>query len=160
MLTFAQVLKEPDLQDVRALFIEHAEALGIRHNDMDRELAALPGEYAPPRGGLVLARWGGQPAGCVGFRQLKGTIAELKRLHVRAAYRGKGIGRALAEEVLMRARLAGYSRLRVDSLPSITVAREMYRALGLSQVPSYRFNPGHQTVFVEVELGGASPTSK
>jgi GNAT superfamily N-acetyltransferase len=159
MLTFAQALQEPDLREVRALFIEHAEALGMGRDDMDRELASLPGEYTPPRGGLILARWDGEAAGCVGFRPVKGGIAELKRLHVRPAYRGKHIGRALAEEVLMRARLAGYARLRVDSLPSMTVAQQMYRALGLTQVPSYRFNPGLHTVYVEVELGGPAPAT-
>src|SRR5919201_5091350 len=92
----------PAIDVVRVLFREYAESLGfsLDFQDFESEVAALPGVYAPPRGALLVARVDGNPAGCVGVRPLDETTCEMKRLYVRQAYRGRGLGRRLAEAAI------------------------------------------------------------
>src|SRR5919201_2098828 len=109
----------PAVDVVRVLFREYAESLGfsLDFQDFERELAALPGAYAPPRGALLLARVDGEPAGCVGLRPLGETTCEMKRLYVRRAYRGRGLGRQLAEAAIAAARERGFQNMRLDTVP-------------------------------------------
>jgi putative acetyltransferase len=142
------------LTEARSLFEEYAASLGI---DLDfqnfhEELRHLPGEYMPPAGRLLLALWHDQAAGCVALRPLGDGLSEMKRLYVRPHHQGLGIGRFLAEAVIQEARAIGYTRLRLDTLPSMTRARAMYAALGFREIAPYRYNPIEGSAFMELLL--------
>jgi putative acetyltransferase len=138
---------------VRRLFEEYAAALDVDlgFQDFDRELAELPGAYAPPSGRLLLAV-AEEPAGCVGLRPYSAGVCEMKRLYVRAAFRGTGLGRLLAEEIVAAGREAGYERMRLDTLPNMAAARALYRSLGFVEIDAYRANPVHGTSYMELLL--------
>lgn len=143
-----------DLADIRALFIEYGDWLGD-HLDRERfaiELAALPGFYAPPTGGLFLVRLGNRAAGCVGIRPLMGDSCELKRLFTRAPYRGRGLGRKLLEAAVTAARLAGYAAIRLDTLASMKEAQALYERLGFRDIPAYRADPITDMRYLELKL--------
>ena len=143
-----------DLDEARALFEEYARSLDF---DLDfqgfaQEVATLPGEYAPPRGRLMLARVGKTAAGCVALHGLDGGTAEMKRLYVRPQFRQAGIGRALVQAVLTEAKKLGYTRLRLDTVPAMREATALYRSLGFFEVPAYRENPVPGALFLERTL--------
>ena len=154
MLSIMDASSGDELLQVRTLFEEYAASLGIDlcFQDFAQELATLPGSYAPPRGRLLLGCWNREPAGCVALRPLQNGRCEMKRLYVRPTHRGHGVGRALAERVIREAGSAGYSRMRLDSLPSMESALHLYRQLGFRNVPPYRENPVPGAVFLELPL--------
>ncbi|HKW66126.1 MAG TPA: GNAT family N-acetyltransferase [Terriglobales bacterium] len=116
-------------------------------------MAGLPGDYAPPLGRLLLARTGGELAGCVALHPLEAGVCEMKRLYVRPQYRGQGIGRALLNTVLGEARAIGYQRMRLDSVePLMQDAVRMYRAYGFREIPPYRENPIPGALYMEKEI--------
>ena len=130
-----------DLDQIRELFREYVDRLGIdlAFQGFDAELAQLPGKYAPPRGHLLLARGNsGEALGCVGLRQLEIPGAcEVKRLYVRAAARGAGVGWALMSSVVERATALGYRQAMLDTLPWMSSAIAIYRAQGFAPIPPY-----------------------
>src|SRR5215470_14026791 len=159
-LTIVQAESEAQISQVRELFLEYASSLGFSlcFQGFDQELAGLPGDYGPPEGRLLLAEYEGNVAGCVALHKLGDHVCEMKRLYLRPAFRGKGLGRILAEEILKQARLIGYRRLRLDTVePVMKDAVAMYRRLGFQEIAAYRENPMAGTLYMELELeAGAS----
>ncbi len=145
------------MDEPRELFLEYAISLGIdlSFQSFDEEISNLPGDYEL----ILLARENHELAGCVALRPLAKSICEMKRLYVRAKYRGRNIGRALAERIIAEARSRGYSRMRLDTLPSMHEAIPLYRSLGFVEIAPYRFNPVGGTKFMELvlEYGGLPP---
>lgn len=132
---------------VREIFREYADSLGIDlcFQGFEEELASLPGDYATPRGALLLARVDGALAGCCALRPLDTAdypnASEMKRLYVRPSYRGLGLGRQLAEAILDAARVSGYDHVLLDTLDDMEAARTLYEDLGFEEVPPYYHNP-------------------
>ncbi len=143
---------------VRRLFEEYAASLSfdLCFQNFRHELDTLPGEYAPPGGGLWLAADGGEAAGCVALRRQGTRIGEMKRLYVRPAHRGSGLGRRLIETVVTEAATAGYDRLRLDTTPEMAAATRLYEAMGFARIPPYRPNPVAGVVYLELALGRAA----
>ena len=154
MLRILEIKTKGDLFEVRNLFEEYADSLGIDldFQGFDEELAELPGEYGSPGGCLLLALWKGQVAGCVALRKFRPGICEMKRLYTKPQFRGLGIGRALCEEVIGWARRLGYERMRLDTLPSMEEAKGLYGSLGFREIEPYRFNPVEGASFMELTL--------
>ena len=145
------------LPQVRMLFEEYAASLGITpcFQNFGEELATLPGSYAPPSGRLLLALQRGDLAGCVALQRLTPDVCEMKRLYVRPGFRGLGIGRMLAERIKHEGQAAGYRRMRLDTLPTMTSARALYRMMGFYEIAPYRSNPVEGVAFLELRIQGS-----
>lgn len=136
-----------EITAAREIFREYADSLGVPldFQGFEEELAALPGDYAAPRGCLLLAQVDGAIAGCCALRPLDNAdypnAAEMKRLYVRKAFRGFGLGRELAQAVLDVARQAGYACVLLDTLDEMEAARALYADLGFTEIPPYYHNP-------------------
>lgn len=127
---------------VRTLFREYADWLKVDYclQDFDAELADLPGKYAPPGGGLWLARVDGRVAGTIAFWPAGDGVCEMKRFWVREKFRGLGLGRRLAEACVAAARAAGYSAMCLDTLGDMAAARALYEELGFREIPGIHTN--------------------
>jgi putative acetyltransferase len=140
------------------IFREYAVTLGfdLCFQDFEGEIANLPGDYATPRGALLLAKVDGAIAGCCALRPLDSSdyvnAAEMKRLYVRPAFRGLGLGRQLAEAILNEARIEGYDSVLLDTLDDMEIARAMYEELGFKEIPPYYHNPLAGAHYLKVDL--------
>jgi len=154
MLKIFQVETNKDLEAAKKLFVEYADSLGfdLCFQNFDEELANLPGEYAPPSGCLLLARYNGRAAGCIALRRLSDSICEMKRLYVKPEMRGLKIGRKLAEAVIAEVRRIGYTHIRADTLPSMETARALYASVGFKGIKPYCYNPIEGAIFIELKL--------
>lgn len=133
-----------DLDAARRLFLAYAQSLdfSLCFQGFDEELAGLPGKYAPQaKGALLLGRVGKEPMGVVGLRDLGDGIAEMKRLYIDPAGRGRKLGRLLADAVIVEARRLGYRAIRLDTFPSMVAANRIYDALDFRDIPAYYDNP-------------------
>ena len=141
-------------QNARNLFVHYAETLGfdLEFQGFSRELAMLPGAYAPPLGCILLAELCGNFAGCVALRPLESKICEMKRLYVMPAYRGRDIGRTLACSVIERARKIGYEKMRLDTIESMKEAKGLYLSLNFRTIEAYCFNPLDNPSYMELDL--------
>src|SRR5271155_1795445 len=143
-LSFRQAETPSEIVQARELFLEYAQSLGFSlcFQNFETELASLPGDYAPPEGRLLLSEYEGQLAGCVVLHKLESDTCEMKRLYLRPAFRGKGLGRVLAGHIIAEARQIGYRRMRLDTVePVMKDAVAMYRRIGFREIAPYCSNP-------------------
>ena len=142
------------IQSARTLFEEYAAELNISlcFQNFAEELAGLPGKYAPPSGGLLLAEFDGRLAGCVALRKIEDGVCEMKRLFVRQEFRGYSIGRRLAEAIIVEARQIGYRVMRLDTLKKLKAALALYDSLGFQPTKPYYENPTEDVVYLELKL--------
>jgi putative acetyltransferase len=155
MLQFVEAITTDDVSRARELFEEYASGLGISlcFQNFEKELAELPGAYAPPGGRLFLAFDEEKLAGCIALRKLDEDTCEMKRLYVRPEFRRKRMGRALALKIIEEARILGYERMRLDTLPErMDAAIGIYRSLGFSEIEPYYENPVEGAFFMEMRL--------
>ncbi|WP_312112068.1 GNAT family N-acetyltransferase [Brevibacillus reuszeri] len=154
MLSIGRVTGENQYQQVRELFTEYVDSLGIdlSFQNIETELQSLPGEYAEPEGCILLATYQEQTAGCVALRKIDEDVCEMKRLYVKLNYKGKGIGRELASSIIEEAKKRGYSYIRLDTLPTMGQAISLYSSLGFYEIEPYRFNPIQGTKYLELGL--------
>lgn len=147
-----------EMDAVRDIFREYADTLGVDlcFQGFENELAQLPGDYAAPRGALLLAEVEGAVAGCCALRPLDmadyPNASEMKRLYVRKAFRGFGLGRELAEAMLDRARQAGYACVLLDTLDEMESARALYTDLGFEEIPPYYHSPIAGAHYLKVDI--------
>jgi putative acetyltransferase len=154
MTAIRTVITPNEIETLRILFLEYESALGIdlSFQQFDVEVKSLPGEYAPPDGRLFLAFNDEEPSGCAAIRKISGDICELKRMYVRPAFRGHGLGKQLARTAIDAAREMGYHRMRLDTLPNMKEAIRVYRSLGFTTISPYRYTPVPGTLFMELLL--------
>jgi putative acetyltransferase len=155
MLRITQATSHGDLDQARELFKEYEASLGISlcFQNFDGELANLPGDYAPPRGRLLLARQFDQLVGCVALRSVGPTTCEMKRLFLRPAYRTRGLGRVLVEAIIEEARKTGYTHIRLDTISDrMGRAIELYKSIGFVEIEPYYQTPVDTTKFMELDL--------
>jgi putative acetyltransferase len=144
-----------DVQRARRLFEEYAAGIGISlcFQNFDQELANLPGDYAQPDGRLLLAEEDGELAGCIALRKIGDGVCEMKRLFLRPAFRGHGLGRVLVESIIDEARKLGYTYMRLDTIPGpMDKAIELYRSIGFVEIEPYTKNPVEGAKFMELNL--------
>lgn len=143
-----------DILDLRAMLAEYVAWIGLdlAFQEIDAELAGLPGEYAPPRGALLVADEDGRLLGMIGLRPLDGSTAEMKRLFVRPEARGRGLAKQLVAQLLEDAKRIGYDEIRLDTLPMMGDAQSLYVALGFRDIPAYYDTPIVGTRFMALRL--------
>ena len=154
-LSLTQAETPSQIAQVRELFLQYAQSLGFSlcFQSFDTELARLPGEYAPPEGRLLLAYYEDRPAGCAALHKLEPGICEMKRLYLRPQFRGKRLGRALADQIIVEARQIGYQRIRLDTVePVMKDAVGMYRKMGFREIAPYCLNPIAGALYMELQL--------
>lgn len=164
-VTVTSVSSSEDLEHLRVLFREYAASLhfDLAFQGFDRELAELPGRYAPPSGCALLARVDAVIAGCVALRAIGDGVCEMKRLFVRPDHQRLGIGRLLATSIIEAGRAAGYTTMKLDTVPAMSSAIELYTSLGFRDTEPYTTNPVEGTRFLARRLdtspAAAAPTS-
>lgn len=154
-----QATTAADIETARELIMEYADWLGVDlcFQGFERELAELPGGYAPPDGRLLLARDGQRIAGCIALRRLDADTCEMKRLYVRDDFRGRGLGLDLVNAIIDAAREIGYARMRLDTLPRrMEPAERLYRSVGFRDMAPYYQNPIDGVLFMELDLKTAN----
>jgi ribosomal protein S18 acetylase RimI-like enzyme len=154
IIEFKFITKEYMLDEVKQLFIEYANSLEVSlcFQDFETELIELPGKYSLPDGNLILALVNGRAAGCIALRKISNEICEMKRLYVRDNYRELGIGRKLVNLIIEEAKRLNYSFIRLDTLPTMKEAQNLYRILGFTEIEAYVNNPIEGTKYMELKL--------
>jgi GNAT superfamily N-acetyltransferase len=154
-MRFFQATSPDEIDQARLLFREYETWLNLDlcFQNFEKELAELPGAYAPPSGRLLLAFENDELAGCVASRKLSDEVCEMKRLFLRPQFHGKGLGRELAERIIEEARAIGYQRMRLDTLTKqMSSATRLYRSLGFTEIEPYYNNPVPGASFMELKL--------
>lgn len=155
MITIVQAESPEEIELVRGLFREYEAWLGMDlcFQGFEEELRTLPGRYAKPDGRLFIASIDSAPAGCGAMRKLEEGICEMKRVYLRPEARGKGLGKVLIEKLIDDARVAGYTKMRLDTHPPrMGKAVSIYEFHGFYTIPPYYHNPHEGVLFMELEL--------
>jgi len=154
-MKFIQASSPHEIDQARVLFREYEAWLGLDlcFQNFEKELAELPGAYAPPSGRLLLAFEHGELAGCVALRRLSDDVCEMKRLFLRPQFHGRGLGREIAKRIIEEGRAIGYQKMRLDTLSEqMGSAIALYRGLGFAEIAPYYSNPVSGALFMELEL--------
>src|SRR5208337_576465 len=154
MMKLDQAETPEEIEEVRRLLREYEASLGVSlcFQGFERELAELPGEYAPPGGRLWMALAADQAVGCVALRRVDDETCEMKRLYLRPGFRGRGAGRLLAVAIIGEARKIGYKKMRLDTLAEMREARTLYESLGFKRIEPYYHNPMQGAIFMALAL--------
>ncbi len=155
--SFVQIIQaqsDEQVDTVRLLFLEYAQSLNfdLCFQSFDEELAGLPGDYAFPDGRLLIAMYSDKIAGCAALRKVADSVCEMKRLWVRPEFRGKKIGRKLAQEIIGEARQMGYEIMKLDTVDTMKEAITMYQSMGFTETSAYRYNPIEGAKYMELKL--------
>jgi ribosomal protein S18 acetylase RimI-like enzyme len=142
------------IEIIRKLFREYEDFLGFHlcFQNFEEEMKTLPGKYAPPEGRLIIAEYDSEIAGCVAVKKIGEGVCEMKRLYVRPKFRGKKIGRKLADRIIEDARAIGYDIMRLDTLERLKEAIALYRSMGFKETTAYVYNPIEDVVYMELKL--------
>jgi ribosomal protein S18 acetylase RimI-like enzyme len=145
---------QDELLAVQELFLEYATTLGfnLEFQNFEKEVRSLPGEYAEPNGCILLAKRYDEIVGCIALRPMDETVCEMKRMYIRPAHRGKGLGRALATAIIQEAIEKGYQYMRLDTINTMTEAIQLYYSLGFDDIAAYRYNPVSGAKYMELDL--------
>jgi len=144
-----------EIETARKLFLEYGSWLGfdLCFQGFDKELAELPGKYAPPSGRLYLLKENNEYSGCIGLREIEPGICEMKRLYVKPEHRGKGYGKLLAQQIIKDAKAIGYDKMRLDTIgEKMKSAINIYYSLGFKEISAYYHNPHDGVVYMELYL--------
>lgn len=155
MIEILQAETADQIEETRKLFREYEKWLGLDlcFQGFEEELSCLPKKYAKPDGRLYLVLVNAKTAGCIALRKLERNVCEMKRLYVRDEFRGLGLGKKLVEKLIGEARLIGYEKMRLDTLPDkMSKAMKLYKSHGFAEIPSYYDNPYKETLFLELNL--------
>lgn len=149
-----EVKSNPDYEIARGLFLEYAREIEIdlSFQDFDVEIGQLSEQYGCPDGVILLIEYEGGIAGCIGLRKFRNGEGEIKRLFIRERFRGMGLGKILVSEILNKARRLNYRCLKLDTLPNMIPAIELYKSFGFVETKPYRYNPIEGAVFMELKL--------
>lgn len=151
-MAIIRAARAADIPQVRELLREYAAAVdcGDCFQNFEHELSSLPENYSPPEGRLLVAVESAHAVGCVALRRLTEDGCEMKRLYVTPPFRGRGLGRSLAEAIIAEARAAGYAAMRLDTLASMQAAQALYAALGFREIDPYSENRPIGARFMEL----------
>lgn len=152
MIGITQATSAGQIEDAKRLFREYETWLGMSlcFQGFEEELATLPGKYAPPDGRLYVAYDASEPVGCIALRPIGQGVCEMKRLYLREAARGKGVGVRLIEQVIADGKEIGYERMRLDTYPpKMGKAVSLYEAHGFYEIPAYYDNPYDGVLYME-----------
>lgn len=151
---FKRITGQDRIEEVKQLFLEYTQSLKIdlAFQDFETELKTLPGKYEPPDGVLILALIDDKAVGCIAFRKISEDTCEMKRLYVRDNYRRLGIGKRLITMIIEEASALNYHYIRLDTLPTMKKAQDLYIALGFYDIKPYVYNPIKGTRFMELKL--------
>lgn len=154
MLEIKAAQSYDEIKTIKELFEEYAQSLNFSlcFQNFDEELKNLPGEYSSPEGTLLLAKYNGLPAGCVGLRKIENDICEMKRLYVRNNFRGLHIGKLLANKIIEEGKRIGYKKMRLDTVDTMKAAQTLYKSLGFYEISPYGYHPIEKTIYMELEL--------
>ena len=159
MIQIRPANSKKDFQSVKDLFREYAESLGfdLDFQNFEDEMRGFPGKYAPPEGAVLVAESDGTIVGCVALRALSAGCCEMKRLYVKPDHRGLLIGARLTKAIIIRGREDGYDVMRLDTVPWMKAAINLYRSLGFKPIPAYCHNPIDGALFFELDLRKITP---
>jgi putative acetyltransferase len=145
VIELVDVLSKEQLEHIRRLFQEYAEELqfDLYFQNFKKELVSLPGDYA---------MYNNEVCGCVALRRIQDDICEMKRMYVRPKYRGRGIGRLMAQKIIREATAMGYKRMRLDTIDTMKTAISLYKSLGFNKIEPYRYNPIKGASYMELIL--------
>src|ERR1700722_8210231 len=153
-LTISALGDDDDWKTATGLVRQYIASLNLdlSFQNIENELQNITTEYGVPSGCFFIARTSEKAVGCIGLRKHKDGICEMKRLYVMPEIRGQGIGKLLIQRVIEEARKLNYRKMLLDTLPTMTAAQEIYKDLGFTEIPPYRFNPIEGTMYLQLEL--------